>query len=145
MCKLMRDIAEEMQQETGAFTIRNPATGTGAGAGTGTGTAPRPPMILDMCAAPGIFLQYALDQNPTAEALGFTLPRKHGGYNLAIKRRAGVDIRFLDVTMLAADLMPSAALQQRQQQHQSPPGEIIIPPGHPHEEDFTTAAQLPPT
>ncbi|ROV91049.1 hypothetical protein VMCG_09571 [Cytospora schulzeri] len=119
MHKMMRDIAKEMQKQTRAFTIENKAT--------------RTPMILDMCAAPGLFLQYALDKNRGAGALGFTLPASRGGYDLAaVRRAAGVQVRFLDVTMLAADMLGVADCGS------------AIPPGHPHAGDFHTTPQIPP-
>lgn len=113
MNNMMRRIAEEMQQATGAFSILNAFT--------------EQPMILDMCTAPGIYLQYALEANPGAGALGFSLPYDQGGHRLVVETGGAVRVRLLDVTMLAADMGVPAA---------------DIPPGHPHARDFGPA-ELP--
>ncbi|CRK36198.1 hypothetical protein BN1723_007498 [Verticillium longisporum] len=88
--QLMLSIGREIQAATGAFSIVNPAS--------------QQPEILDMCMAPGGFLQTALSFNPGSKALGFSLPISHGGHKILLPRRADVDLRFLDVTMLAADM-----------------------------------------
>ncbi|KAG7151854.1 hypothetical protein HYQ46_012340 [Verticillium longisporum] len=88
--QLMLRIGREIQVATSAFSIVNPSS--------------QQPEILDMCMAPGGFLQTALSFNPGSKALGFSLPKSHGGHKVLLPRRADVDLRFLDVTMLAADM-----------------------------------------
>ena len=106
-----------MQNATHAFSItRNQGT--------------EMPMILDMCAAPGTYLWYALQQNPGASALGFSLPRDKGGHRLALRTREAVRIKFLDVTMLAADMGATDA-------------DYALRPDHPHAGDFLRHAELP--
>ncbi|ROV87473.1 hypothetical protein VSDG_09789 [Cytospora chrysosperma] len=110
MHKMMQMIAKEMQGKTRAFSIKTPATET--------------PTILDLCAAPGLFLEHAIKVNRGASALGFTLPYHHGGYTLSVKRGARINIKFLDITMLAEDM---GVTDQE------------IPPENPHAQDFRPA------
>ncbi|KAK2596488.1 hypothetical protein N8I77_013376 [Diaporthe amygdali] len=95
--KMMRNIAKEMQEATRAFSI----SGTTKGAEKG-----RQKRILDCCMAPGTYLQAALKHNPDAHALAFTLPPEEGGHTPLLERdeSRGLDIRLLDLTMLAADM-----------------------------------------
>jgi 23S rRNA U2552 (ribose-2'-O)-methylase RlmE/FtsJ len=114
MNKMMQRIANEMQQDTGAFSISNSS---------------QQPMILDMCCAPGTYLQYALRTNPGAGALGFSLPYEQGGHKLIVKTSETVKIKFLDVTLLAADMGVAQS---------------DIPPDHPHAQEFHATARLIP-
>ncbi|KAJ5150882.1 uncharacterized protein N7482_010134 [Penicillium canariense] len=86
----MQRIGEELQLATKAFTI--------------SGAQGNPPRILDMCMAPGGFLKTALTHNPGSYALAFSLPHSNGGHKSFIPREFNVEKRFLDVTMLAADM-----------------------------------------
>lgn len=113
---IMGRIAREMQSATGAFSI---TTSNHQGAG--------PPMILDMCTAPGTYLEYALQANPGAGAVGFSLPCDKGGHELVVRTSDAVRVSFLDITLLAADMGIAAS---------------DIPPGHPHARDFLLARQL---
>ncbi|KAI7781526.1 hypothetical protein LA080_014702 [Diaporthe eres] len=61
---LMEDIAKEMQCFTRAFTIQ---------------TGGKPQRVLDLCMAPGTYLAKALERNPAAHAVAFTLPPSQGG------------------------------------------------------------------
>ncbi|KAK8023824.1 hypothetical protein PG993_011890 [Apiospora rasikravindrae] len=86
--KLMGKIADELHTATGAFQM-----------------PPRPCSVLDLCAAPGGFLNHAMRVNPGCGAVGFSLDPADGGYpNLLspFRRRC---MKFLDVTMLAEDMM----------------------------------------
>lgn len=116
--QMMQRIAEENQRTTGAFTIRSHGDNNEG-----------KPMILDMCAAPGLYLQYALKTNPGAGALGFSLPRDQGGHEVVLETSDTVRIKFLDITMLAADMGLSAE---------------DIPADHPDSGNFLTEAQLQP-
>ncbi|KUI53567.1 hypothetical protein VP1G_00842 [Cytospora mali] len=108
--KMMGRIAREMHSLTRAFTIRTRGAGH--------------PMVLDMCAAPGTYLSFALQTNPGAGAVGFSLPPEQGGHKLVLETSETVRIKFLDVTMLAADMgVPISD----------------IPPDHPHAKDFRPA------
>ncbi|TDZ37301.1 hypothetical protein C8035_v007056 [Colletotrichum spinosum] len=57
-----------------------------------------------MCMAPGGFLQSAMDTNRRATALAFTLPVSQGGHKVQLHDKRKVDIRLLDITMLAEDM-----------------------------------------
>lgn len=94
----MKSIGAELQRTTNAFEITAPPRAQ--------------PKILDMCVAPGGFLATALDFNPGAIAFGFSLNVSEGGHKVLL-RRPNVTLKFLDITMLAADM-----------------GVTDIPPGH---------------
>ncbi|KAI1393117.1 uncharacterized protein F4822DRAFT_439325 [Hypoxylon trugodes] len=85
--RMMMKIGEEIHQSTNAFAIRS-----------------REPRILDMCMAPGGFLATALKHNPGAKGLAFSLPPSSGGHRVLIQNSSAVEQRFLDITMLAADM-----------------------------------------
>jgi 23S rRNA U2552 (ribose-2'-O)-methylase RlmE/FtsJ len=70
----------------------------------GFATRTYPGNILDMCAAPGGFLATAMKLNPECEAVGFSLPPSDGGYNVLLPGDQRNCVRFLDITMLAADM-----------------------------------------
>jgi 23S rRNA U2552 (ribose-2'-O)-methylase RlmE/FtsJ len=88
--KMMKEIGQEMHQSTGAFAISS--------------TSANSPIILDICMAPGGFLATTLDLNPGAHALGFSLPVSEGGHRVLLRRDPNITLKFLDVTMLAADM-----------------------------------------
>ncbi|KAF3765351.1 hypothetical protein M406DRAFT_338832 [Cryphonectria parasitica EP155] len=96
--KMMQAIADEMQRMTGAFTICDRAYSAVDN--------DRQRRILDCCMAPGTYLQAALEHNPGAGALAFTLPPPLGGHKLLLEEdeTRGLVIKLLDVTMLAADM-----------------------------------------
>lgn len=93
----MRNISQEMQEATGAFAISGIARAAEKG---------RQKRILDCCMAPGTYLETALKHNPGAHALAFTLPPEEGGHAplLECDESRGLDIKLLDLTMLAADM-----------------------------------------
>lgn len=95
--RMMRNIANEMQESTGAFSIPD---------STGAAEQGHQKRILDCCMAPGVYLEAALKHNPGAHALAFTLPPEKGGHTPLLKsdEPRGLDIRLLDLTMLAADM-----------------------------------------
>lgn len=84
----MKRIAQELQGNTGAFRVQS---------------TPRP-NILDMCMAPGAFLETALKLNPGSHALGFTLPLSDGGHRVHLPVYPNVTLKYLDITMLATDM-----------------------------------------
>lgn len=85
--KLMGRIAEELHGVTGAFAL-----------------PPRPCGVLDLCAAPGGFLNTAMRHNPGCAAVGFSLDPAEGGYSNLLSPFRRRCIKFLDVTMLAEDM-----------------------------------------
>lgn len=85
----MEDIAKEMQCFTRAFTIK---------------LTEDPKRVLDLCMAPGTYLAKALERNPTAHAVAFTLPPSQGGLVPIVSESETVKIHLLDITMLAADM-----------------------------------------
>ncbi|KND90813.1 hypothetical protein TOPH_04589 [Tolypocladium ophioglossoides CBS 100239] len=103
--KLMKGIGEELHQTTNAFVIQQARPGQHS--------------ILDMCMAPGGFLATALNKNPGSRALAFSLPISSGGHKVRLPKDSNVDQRFLDVTMLAADM-----------------GVGTVPEGHPDAGNF---------
>lgn len=86
----MKRIGLELQSATNAFDIAT--------------TSPGLPEILDMCMAPGGFLATALSFNPGARSLAFSLPQSEGGHKALLPRHPDVELRFLDITMLPADM-----------------------------------------
>ena len=101
----MQRIGEELQSSTGAFNLSKSGCAQFS--------------ILDLCMAPGGFLDVALKSNPGARALGFSLPTSSGGHKVLLPRSRNTALQFLDVTMLAADI-----------------GVTEIPEGHPDAGNF---------
>ncbi|KAG7424424.1 hypothetical protein Forpi1262_v014342 [Fusarium oxysporum f. sp. raphani] len=85
--RLMQKIGEEIHNTT-----------------MGLATRTFPGTILDMCVAPGGFLATAKRLNPGAEVMGFSLPPSDGGYSVLLPEDKESCVRFLDITMLAADM-----------------------------------------
>ncbi|KAI0187059.1 hypothetical protein EV127DRAFT_370076 [Xylaria flabelliformis] len=105
--KMMKDIGQEIHRVTGVFNTKTTDDG--------------PPKILDMCMAPGAFLDVAMEHNPEAHAQAFSLPLEKGGYRVQIQPHPNIAIKFVDITMLAADM-----------------GLDAIPQEHPEAQDFLT-------
>ncbi|KAI1396123.1 FtsJ-like methyltransferase-domain-containing protein [Hypoxylon fuscum] len=87
---MMKRIGQELHKSTHAFATPKHHS--------------RQPRILDMCMAPGGFLEVALSKTPGAEALAFSLPIASGGHKVFLRTAANVEQRFLDITMLAVDM-----------------------------------------
>lgn len=70
------------------------------------GTDSQFPTILDLCMAPGAFLETALRSIPNSDSLAFTLPQDVGGYSVTmpVDLKSRVECRFLDINLLAADM-----------------------------------------
>ncbi|KAI2732237.1 hypothetical protein CBS147332_1376 [Penicillium roqueforti] len=88
--KFMRVIGREIDKATNAFKAQRVDSTS--------------PAILDMCMAPGAFLEVALKKNPGSHALAFSLPVSSGGYKSVLASDLDAKRVFLDVTMLAADM-----------------------------------------
>ncbi|KAK3712586.1 hypothetical protein LTR37_009029 [Vermiconidia calcicola] len=88
--KMMRKLGLDLNAATDGFVISRVDS--------------EPKRILDMCMAPGGFLQAALELNPTASARAYTLPFEEGGHEVLMPRKPNVHVRFRDITMLAADM-----------------------------------------
>ena len=61
---------------------------------------------LNLCMAPGGYTWYFLQRNPKAEACGITLPPDEGGHPMYLpygKQDERVDVKFMDITMLASE------------------------------------------
>jgi hypothetical protein len=54
--------------------------------------------------APGGFLSMTLNLNPGAVAVGFSLPVSDGGHKALLPGESNVTLKYLDITMLAADM-----------------------------------------
>ncbi|KAK2054936.1 hypothetical protein LY76DRAFT_663308 [Colletotrichum caudatum] len=87
---MMQRIGHKLHQFVNAFKIRSNSLSQ--------------PMIFDMCMAPGGFLATALEMNSSARAVGFSLPVEMGGHKVLIPTDERIDMKFLDITMLAADI-----------------------------------------
>jgi 23S rRNA U2552 (ribose-2'-O)-methylase RlmE/FtsJ len=88
--EMMKEIGQEMHRSTCALAISKMGANS--------------PTILDMCMAPGGFLATTLNINPGARAVGFSLPVSQGGHKALLPRDPNVTLKFLDITMLAADM-----------------------------------------
>ena len=85
----MRRIGDEIQAVTGALSL----SGSNA-------------EVLDICMAPGGYSASALKYSPHTHISGITLPRFLGGHPVLIpygRKDPRVDVRFVDVTMLATE------------------------------------------
>ncbi|EQB53632.1 hypothetical protein CGLO_06621 [Colletotrichum gloeosporioides Cg-14] len=87
---MMKGIGIDLHRRLHAFTIKGPSVGQ--------------KRILDMCMAPGGFLAIALQKNPGARALGFSLPVSQGGHECLLPPSKNVEVKFMDITMLAQDM-----------------------------------------
>lgn len=93
--------------------------------------------ILDLCIAPGAFLNTAVKLNPGFEAVAFSLPASKGGHDILIESVEGFDVtetRFLDITMLVADILGVSRVST-----------TTIPASHPDADNFVTERQLDQT
>ncbi|CAG8297604.1 unnamed protein product [Penicillium nalgiovense] len=88
--KFMSTTAREFDKATNTFKVQR--------------VNPTPPAILDMCMVPGALLQIALERNPGARALAFSLPVSCGGYKSNVASNLNTKRVFLNLTMLAADM-----------------------------------------
>lgn len=86
----MKEIGNEMHRSTLALAISKMGENT--------------PTILDTCMAPGGFLATTMSLNLGARAVGFSLPVSQGGHKALLPRDPNVALKFLDITMLAADM-----------------------------------------
>ncbi|QPH17620.1 hypothetical protein C2857_002489 [Epichloe festucae Fl1] len=102
---LMKRIGQELHRSTNAFLV-----------GREHASEAR---ILDLCMAPGGFLETSMRHNPGSSALAFSLPVSMGGHQVLLPGDLSVEKRFLDITMLAEDM-----------------GVDTIPPGHPDADAF---------
>ena len=87
---MMQKIAKHLHRSTGALTV--------------SGSAATPGRILDLCMAPGGFLNVALKFNPESSALAFSLSPSSGGHEVLLPTNSNVAVNFLDITMLAAEM-----------------------------------------
>ncbi|KAL7934064.1 hypothetical protein V8C35DRAFT_45588 [Trichoderma chlorosporum] len=88
--KMMKGIASEMNQATGALRVYV--------------TRPGKPRMLDFCTAPGGFLESAMRANPGAEAMAFSLPPTQGGHEVIMPLGSAVTFKYADITMFAGDM-----------------------------------------
>jgi len=88
--KMTQNIGKELQASSKAFTV--PELGQGH------------PRVLDIGTAPGGFLYTAMRCNPQASAVAYSLPVQDGGYEVLFPGTPNVEIKYIDVTMLAEDM-----------------------------------------
>ncbi|KAI1260162.1 hypothetical protein F5Y18DRAFT_406443 [Xylariaceae sp. FL1019] len=86
----MQKVALEVHRKTDFLSLKAPE---GA-----------PAKILDMCMAPGSFLQQARCFNPQATARAFTLPPEVGGHKVLLSKDQNTQAEYLDIVMLAGDM-----------------------------------------
>lgn len=84
---MMKEIGREMHRVSNIFRINRTE-----------------PIILDMCMAPGGFLTTALECNPEARTVGFSLPKHEGGHKGHVRSSPDVSLRLVDVTMMDGDM-----------------------------------------
>ncbi|RYP72952.1 hypothetical protein DL770_007871 [Monosporascus sp. CRB-9-2] len=99
--ELMKRIGRDMHLHKRAFRIARATKTTDKPDG-----AALPSRILDMCAAPGGFLETALEENPEALVVAFSLPVSEGGHKMLLQpeNNPNVTLKFMDITMLAGDM-----------------------------------------
>lgn len=94
---MMREIAKEMDEETQFLTDINMYKKNDP-------RAP-PPKVLDLCMAPGGFSAEVRERLcPLTEICGITLPTSHGGHDLLVEEGPRLNVEFVDITMLAAEM-----------------------------------------
>ncbi|TKA68731.1 hypothetical protein B0A55_11273 [Friedmanniomyces simplex] len=103
--KMMKNIAQDLHLATNAFDVLSSDS--------------EKPRVLDLCMAPGGFLETALKYDTRSQATAFSLPTAQGGHQILMPRSPRVTLKSLDITMLAADM-----------------GVTSIPKEHPDRENF---------
>jgi 23S rRNA U2552 (ribose-2'-O)-methylase RlmE/FtsJ len=86
--QMMQEIGDEMQAATGALCPNNRSE-------DGFG-------IIDLCMAPGGYTASALKYNPTAKAIGISLPPGQGGHEVLLNSSRST-ILYHDITMFAKE------------------------------------------
>lgn len=137
----MRKIAGELHTNTGALRVSPRAARRAAVTAASEVSAP-PARILDMCAAPGGFLEVALSKNPGAHAVAFSLPESLGGHRMLLPQNANVTLKFLDVTMLAADMGMNVTKTGTRVETITTTATMGIPDDHPDKDNFILERQL---
>lgn len=92
MFRMMENNGRELQKITKGFRISR------------TGTKDEPQHIVDFCMAPGGFSSVARGANPGAHTLAFTLPHVLGGHRVELPVHRDVDVKYVDMNLLAADM-----------------------------------------
>jgi 23S rRNA U2552 (ribose-2'-O)-methylase RlmE/FtsJ len=87
---MTQNIGKELQASSKAFTVPELRQGH--------------PRVLDIGTAPGGFLYTAMNCNPHASAIAYSLPVEDGGYEVLFPGTPNVEIKYMDVTMLAEDM-----------------------------------------
>jgi hypothetical protein len=85
---MMQEIGNEMQEATGALSQKSRTSEDFE--------------ILDLCMAPGGYTASALQHNPTAKAVGITLPPDQGGHQVLLDSPHSC-VFYHDITMFAND------------------------------------------
>jgi 23S rRNA U2552 (ribose-2'-O)-methylase RlmE/FtsJ len=88
--KMTQNIGKELQASTKAFTVPKLRQGH--------------PRFLDIGTAPGGFLYTAMHCNPHAFAVAYSFPVEDSGYEVLFPDTPSVEIKYMDVTMLAEDM-----------------------------------------
>ncbi|KAM0445656.1 hypothetical protein ACHAQK_001870 [Fusarium lateritium] len=84
---MMRNIAKDLDRATGALKLSGISN----------------PALLDMCTAPGGFVDMAFAKNPTLRVRAMSLPVENGGHEVRLKTKK-VNVEFRDITTLACDM-----------------------------------------
>ncbi|TKA62865.1 hypothetical protein B0A55_12430 [Friedmanniomyces simplex] len=110
--RMMRNIAQDLHWANGVFDVL-------------TSSAEKP-TILDLCMAPGGFLETAMRHDSRSRATAFSLATAQGGHEIFLSQNPKVKVKLMDITMLAADM-----------------GVTSIPDTHPDRANFLPR-ELPP-
>ncbi|KAK5690324.1 hypothetical protein LTR17_025971 [Elasticomyces elasticus] len=90
---MMKGLAHDLHDATGVFDVLNtPPSST------------EKPSILDFCMAPGGFLDTAMRHNSSSTATAFSLDPKQGGHEVYMPQNPRSKVKYIDITMLAADM-----------------------------------------
>ncbi|WZH41750.1 Methyltransferase family [Fusarium acuminatum] len=84
---MMRTIAKDLDKATGALKLSGISN----------------PFLLDMCTAPGGFVDIALAKNPNLRVRAMSLPVENGGHEVQLTTKK-VNVEFRDITTLACDM-----------------------------------------
>jgi hypothetical protein len=84
---MMRNIAKDLDKATGALKLSGISN----------------PSLLDMCTAPGGFVDIALAKNPNLRVRAMSLPVENGGHEVQLTTTK-VKMEFRDITTLACDM-----------------------------------------
>ncbi|KAK4998899.1 hypothetical protein LTR66_001960 [Elasticomyces elasticus] len=111
--KIMKKNAQDLHQVTRAFDVLSFNLNQ--------------PNILDLCMAPGGFLETAMEYDSRSYAVAFSLPQTQGSHQVFMPACPRLTLKLLDITMLAADMDVTCIPEDYPDVRNFPPREL--PPG----------------